>query len=58
MSNEKTTQECIERGWVNCPKCQTERTVDLKGQVAACNKCGDSDWWNLMVTTEPLGGEN
>lgn len=43
--------ETIERGWVECPKCQCRLLVNSKGDVTQCNRCGDSAFvhWNLFI---------
>ena len=55
---EKTTAqltigEVIERGWIECPKCNSRRSVgsegEARGMVSDCAKCGESGYWNLFV---------
>lgn len=45
----ETIQEVIERGWVECPKCNAHHVVSQNGDVTAT---GCYEYWNLFVQLE------
>lgn len=51
LTAELSIGEVIQRGWVECPKCQRQLVVNSKGDVTQCNRCGDAAfaYWNLFV---------
>lgn len=46
---DKTIQEYVDAGVIACPTCGADRAVAKDAQVAACEKCKDGRYWNLMV---------
>jgi hypothetical protein len=43
-----TIQQTIDRGWIECPKCQSRLVVNDKGDVTQCS-CNAFTYWNLFV---------